>query len=241
VDSIYTNYQLSTINYQFHMRQLISIDDFAVRLQSFERGIITRDKVLDFCAGVQISDASLAPYLFFDDRLYTRNLIYRDNLFEVMAICWEPGQKTAVHTHNGQICWMIPQWGDLGVVDYRWLGCDHPENQNVVGLDCLAGSEHTRLEIVRETEACAGGPVITADKLQTIHRLYNLSDSRERAVSIHIYSRPIDSCVAFDMEKNHCYRRQLGYFSKFGELTLPEEPQVDPLASFSSIVQISPG
>jgi cysteine dioxygenase type I len=224
------------------MRNLISIDDFANRLQSFERGIITRDNVLDFCASVQISDSSLTPYIYFDEKFYTRNLIYRDDLFEVMAICWEPGQKTAVHTHNGQICWMIPQWGDLGVVDYRWLGCDHPENQNVVGLDCLAGSDHTRLEIVRETEVCAGGSVITADKLQTIHRLYNLSDHMvrgERAVSIHVYSRPIDSCVAFDMERNQCYRRQLGYFSKFGEIAIPEKPQETPISSVSPFVQIS--
>jgi cysteine dioxygenase type I len=224
------------------MRNLISIDDFANGLRSFERGIITRDNVLDYCASVQISDSSLTPYLYFDEKFYTRNLIYRDDLFEVMAICWEPGQKTAVHTHNGQICWMIPQWGDLGVVDYRWLGCDHPENQNVVGLDCLAGSDHTRLEVVRETEACAGGPVITADKLQTIHRLYNLSDHLvrgERAVSIHVYSRPIDSCVAFDMERNQCYRRQLGYFSKFGEIAIPENPQESPISSVSPFVQIS--
>jgi cysteine dioxygenase len=220
-------------------RQLISIDDFAARLQSFERGIITRDNVLDFCASVQISDASLAPYIYFDDRMYTRNLIYRDDLFEIMAICWEPGQKTAVHTHNGQICWMIPQWGDLGVVDYRWLGCDHPENQNVVGLDCLAGSDHTKLEIVRETEACAGGLVITADKLQTIHRLYNLSETRERAVSIHIYSRPIDSCVAFNMERNQCYRRELGYFSKFGEKLTPDQLHPDPSVSNSPLIHIS--
>ncbi len=220
-------------------RQLISIDDFKARLQSFERGIITRDNVLDFCASVRISDASLAPYIYFDDRIYTRNLIYRDDLFEIMAICWEPGQKTAVHTHNGQICWMIPQWGDLGVVDYRWLGCDHPENQNVVGLDCLAGSDHTMLEIVRETEACAGGLVITADKLQTIHRLYNLSETSERAVSIHIYSRPIDSCVAFDMERNHCYRRDLGYFSKFGEMLTPDQLHPDPSVPASSLVHIS--
>lgn len=216
-------------------RHLINIDDLVARLQSFERGLITRDNVLDLCAGVQISDASLEPYIFFDDRFYTRNLVYRDELFEVMAICWEPGQKTAVHTHNGQICWMIPQCGNLGVVDYKWLGCDHPENQNVVGLDCLAGSDHTSLEIVREIEACASGPVITADKLQTIHRLYNLSENRERAVSIHIYSRPIDSCVAFDMERNQCYRRQLAYFSKYGEILFPQDLH-DPSLPF---VQLS--
>lgn len=207
-------------------KQLISIDDFTTRLRKFEQGIITRDEVMDFCASVQVTDSSLAPYIHFDEKFYTRNLIYRDDYFEVMTICWQPGQKTAVHTHNGQLCWMIPQYGNLGVVDYKWLGCDHPENQNVVGLDCLAGSDHTNLEIVRKVEAFTGGPILTADKLQTIHSLYNLSDARERAVSIHIYSRPIDSCVAFDMEKNRCYRRQLAYFSKYGEVVPKEEPVI---------------
>ena len=199
-------------------RHLIGIDEFVERLRGFEQGVITRDEVLDFCSGVQVSDASLDPYIHFDDRIYTRNLVYRDELFEVMTICWAPGQKTAVHTHNGQLCWMIPQRGNLGVVDYKWLGCDHPEKQNVIGIDCLAGSEHTKIEVVREVEACAGGPVLTADKLQTIHRLYNLSETTERAVSIHIYSRPIDSCVAFDMRNQRCFRRELTYYSRHGEL-----------------------
>jgi cysteine dioxygenase len=64
---------------------------------------------------------------------------------------------------------------------------------------------------------------MTADKLQTIHRLYN---NDERAVSIHIYSRPIDSCVAFDMEKQHCYRRELAYFSKHG--VIEPKPEAGP-------------
>jgi len=214
-------------------KHLIGIDDFVARIRAFEQGLITRDSVLDFCDSVQISDASLTPYVLFDENFYTRNLIYRDDLFEIMTICWQPGQKTAVHTHNGQLCWMIPQRGNLGLVDYKWLGCDHPEHQNVVGLDCLAGSDHTKLEVVREAEACAGGTVMTADKLQTIHRLYNHD---EPAVSIHIYSRPFDSCVAFDMEKQHCYRRHLAYFSKHG--LLEPKPESAPVIA-SNLVTIS--
>jgi cysteine dioxygenase len=214
-------------------KHLISIDDFVARIRSFEQGLITRDSVLDYCDSVQISDTSLEPYVFFDEKFYTRNMIYRDDLFEIMTICWQPGQKTAVHTHNGQLCWMIPQRGNLGMVDYKWLGCDHPDHQNVVGLDCLAGSDHTKLEVVREVEACARGTVMTADKLQTIHRLYNLD---EQAISIHVYSRPFDSCVAFDMEKQHCYRRPLAYFSKYGRLEpTPETLPVIP----SNLVTIS--
>lgn len=214
-------------------RHLISVDDLITSLRSFEQDVITRDDILEYCESVQISDASLEPYVFFDEKFYTRNMIYRDDLFEVMTICWQPGQKTAVHTHNGQLCWMIPHRGNLGVVDYKWLGCDHPENQNVVGIDCLAGSDHTKLEIVREIEACAGGTVLTADKLQTIHRLYNFD---EPAISIHIYSRPIDSCVAFDMEKQHCYRRQLSYFSKFGQIVPKDSAHI---STTSNLVTIS--
>src|SRR5262245_22909428 len=216
-------------------KSLTSIDDFIQKLRSFERSLITRDNVLDFCSSAQITDSSLSPYVFFDDKFYTRNLIYRNDLFEVMTICWQPGQKTAVHTHNGQLGWMITQRGNLAVVDYKWLGCDHPEYQNVVGIDCVAGSEHTKLEVIREVEASASVPVVTADKLQTIHRLYNLSADAERAVSIHVYSLPIDSCVAFDMDSQRCYRRQLGYFSKYGAVT----PKDDALAPGDSLVQLS--
>ncbi len=199
-------------------KRLLSIDDFIGTLRSFEQNLITRDNILELCSSVQISDASLSPYVVFDDSFYTRNLVYRDELFEVMTICWKPGQKTAVHTHNGQLCWMMMQSGVLEVVDYKWLGCDHPEYQNVVGLDCLAGSDHIKLDRLHETVATTGGPVLTADKLQTIHQLFNCGEDRDPAVSIHVYSRPIDSCVAFDMDGQRCYRRQLDYFSEYGQI-----------------------
>jgi cysteine dioxygenase len=207
-------------------KSLIGIDDFITKLRSFESGLITRDNVLDFCDSVNISDSSLAPYVFFDDQFYTRNLIYRDELFEVMAICWEPQQKTAVHTHNGQLCWMMTQRGNITVVDYKWLGCDHPEHQNVVGIDCIANSDHVKLERLREVECEGGGQVVTADKLQTIHQLFN---ENERTVSIHIYSRPIDSCVAFDMNTQRCYRRQLAYFSQYGHREFKAETKSLPV------------
>ncbi|HEY6400724.1 MAG TPA: hypothetical protein VI479_04915, partial [Blastocatellia bacterium] len=57
-------------------KRLISVDDFIEGLRSFERSLITRDRVLDFCSSVRITDSSLAPYVFFDEAFYTRNLIY---------------------------------------------------------------------------------------------------------------------------------------------------------------------
>src|SRR5262249_48987443 len=58
----------------------ISIGDFIEKLRSFEQSPITRDGVLDFCSSVQITDSSLHPFVFFDDKFYTRNFIYHDDL-----------------------------------------------------------------------------------------------------------------------------------------------------------------
>ena len=63
-----------------------------------------------------------------------------------MAICWKAGQKTAVHTHNGQLGWMQLAQGEVAVHNYKYLTCDCPERQNVVGLDCLGGAKHLELE-----------------------------------------------------------------------------------------------
>jgi hypothetical protein len=59
------------------------------------------------------------------------------------------------------------------------------------------------------------------DKVQTIHQV--VMQGKEPALSIHIYSRPIDSCVAFDLEKRTCYRRPLRFYSRYGTVVVDEE------------------
>ena len=100
---------------------------------------------------------------------------------------------------------------ELLVENHRKLDCNRPENQQVVGMDCLAGA--TRIEMKHlGSELCVpGGPLNTVDKRQTIHRIKNLAEWNEPAVSIHVYSRPIDSCVVFDLDAQRCFRRDLKY------------------------------
>ena len=212
-------------------RKLVSVADFVETLKGFEAEPITRDRVLHYCLETAVERASLAPYTHFRSDLYTRNLIYRDEIFEVMALCWSPGQRTPIHTHNGQLGWMSVEQGALAVINYKWLGCNASDNQNVSGMDCLAGA--TELDIDRrEVQECyPGGPVNAVDKVQTIHQV--VLQGQEPAISVHVYSRPIDSCVAFDLEKRSCYRRQLSFYSKYGDVVV-EEGELRPSSSASA-------
>jgi len=195
----------------------VSVEDFVAGLRAFERDYITKERVSEYCAERRLRDDSLRPYLLFRGDRYTRNLVYRDPLFEVMVICWEPGQRTPIHTHNGQLGWMLVERGGVFVTNYKYLSCDTPENQNVVGIDCLAGSTRVELEPLDSGVVGEGGPVSTVDKIQTIHRIGCAEGSRERAVSLHVYSIPFESCVAFDLEKGQCFRRTLFWDTQYGK------------------------
>jgi len=194
------------------------VDDFVQLLRGFTPETLTSASVLELCQDTDLDDSSLAPYVHWNDALYTRNLIYRDDLFEIMAVCWQKGQKTVLHTHNGQLGWMMVNRGVAEVTNFKWQGCNAAEGQNVGGLDCIAGA--TEIQLAREqVETCGrGGQVNAIDRVRTIHQVAVVGD--EPVVSVHIYSRPIDSCVAFDLEAPRCYRRQLRYYSKFGDVVM---------------------
>ena len=202
----------------------VAVSQFVDSLRSLEDAPITRDRMLEFMLETRVDRKSLDPYVHFRPDMYTRNLVYRDDQIELMAVCWQPGQRTVIHTHNGQLGWMMVNRGVAEVTNFKWNGCNASEGQNKGGLDCLAGA--TELDLARESvEVCGrGGHVNSIDRVRTIHRVAVVGE--EPVVSVHIYSRPIESCVAFDLEAPRCYRRQLRYFSKFGDVVMtPAEIQ----------------
>src|SRR5690349_22797298 len=71
--------------------------------------------------GVLLDPRTLAPYLHFAKNRYTRNLIYRDDLFELLALCWDPHTDSPIHNHSGQLCWLSIQQGALRLDNYHSL------------------------------------------------------------------------------------------------------------------------
>ena len=67
---------------------------------------------------------SLSPYLFFSPTTYTRNLVFKNELFEVLALCWEVGQVSRIHDHHDQQYWMAVTTGRLKNQNYRVLDRD---------------------------------------------------------------------------------------------------------------------
>src|SRR5205823_3157635 len=115
------------------------------------------------------------------------------------------------HTHNGQLGWAFTTRGALHCTEYRWMGCDRPENQNVAGIDCLAGGMEVKLDPISSLMVTPGGAINRVTRQVTIHSLTVPPDCTERVVSLHVYSLPFDSCVVFDVAQGQCRRKELAF------------------------------
>src|SRR5260221_5004759 len=97
-----------------------SIDELVRKLRTLPASVF--DKTEEFrslLAKMPVEEASLAPYLTWNRQHYTRNLIDKTDLYELIAICWEVGQGSSVHNHRGQNCWMAAPVGQLLVENFH--------------------------------------------------------------------------------------------------------------------------
>jgi cysteine dioxygenase len=182
----------------------VSIQDFVTELRKFPESAFNRtDKIVQFLQSAPVNPDTLTPYLTWDSQHYTRNLIDKTPLYELMAICWEIGQISSVHNHRDQNCWMAVPIGRLMVENYRVI------TQNVEQGCC-------QLETAETLEMNASHPC-GVDPLEPVHRVYNPREFNQRAVSLHVYSRPFDSCVVYSPEQGTCGVIKLHYNTEYGK------------------------
>jgi len=201
------------------------VADFVAGLQALEEKPIPAARVSEFMAQMQLSQEALAPYLLWKPDHYTRNLIYRDDFFEILALCWLPGQRTPIHSHNGQMGWLTVVQGELVCRDYRFVRSQVAKLMTP-SRGCMAGEGRAvEVELLGSSSFAADGAVAVVDRRQTTHQIENLEKSRHGSVSLHVYSKPIDSCVLFDETSRCCERRRLQYHSANGVILAPEPRQ----------------
>lgn len=182
----------------------VQIQNLITGLKSIRDDDFTCDNVYQFLSDNPIDVDSITKYLFWRPDFYTRNLVYKDDRFEMLAICWEAGQQSTVHNHAEQKCWMTVPVGRLkgqnfGVVeaDEARNYCKLYETDSFELADCL--SAKVELE-------------------EPIHQILNLAEYGERAVSVHIYSKPFEKCLSYCRETDTVKEVELCYTSIGGKL-----------------------
>jgi len=186
------------------MSKQVSIEDFVAGLRKFSESAFTHtEEIASFLEKSPVAPETLEPYLAWDRQHYTRNLIDKTPLYELVAICWEVGQSSSVHNHRDQNCWMAVPIGRLQVENFR-----------VLQQDLEAG--RCQLEPADTVEMNVAHPC-AVDPLEPVHRVLNPRHFDQRAVSLHVYSRPFDTCVVYSPEQGTCGEIRLHYTTEYGK------------------------
>ncbi len=174
----------------------LSVQDFIGELKRIPDDAFTKvDPVREFLVNHPVDPASLQPSLFWDRHHYTCNLIHKTSLYELLAICWEVGQSSAIHNHNDQNCWMAVSVGKLIV-----------QNYHILDQDLDAG--RYRIEKADVIEMDPTNPV-AVNPNSPVHKVFNPREFGNRAVSLHIYSRLFSSCTVFSEDQKTCNAEML--------------------------------
>ena len=182
----------------------VPIDELVKDLQKLhERDLESIETPLEVLRANPVDPESLRQYLFWNNQHYTRNLINKTPLYELLAICWEVGMRSSIHNHKDQNCWMAAPVGRLTVQNYCVLKEDLDNHRcDIVPTDVV--------------EINSTNPV-AVDPLNPVHDVRNPREFGERAVSLHLYSRPFDSCIVYSVEQHTCGEIGLRYHSLYGK------------------------
>ena len=178
--------------------QRITLVDFKTELRKFPRDAFRETETLhQFLTQYAVEPATLEPHLRWDSQHYTRNLIDKTALYELLAICWDIGQQSSIHNHHQQNCWMAAVIGRLQVQNYR-----------TIFEDIRAGK--CKIEKTDCVEMNLNHPAVV-NPAEPVHKVFNPREFQQRAVSLHVYSLPYNRCVVYSEEQGTCGEIELSY------------------------------
>lgn len=132
---------------------------------------------------------------------YTRNCMYKDSQFELILLCWNEGQETSIHDHDGEDCWVYLLEGNMEEVFYS-----------------MDNSNYLREE--RSTSMIPQQLSFMNDRIG-FHKLRNCF--KGKSMSLHLYAKPIEQCNFYCETSEQFIEKKLNY-DTFKELTLSTKP-----------------
>ncbi|MBI3294811.1 MAG: cysteine dioxygenase family protein [Deltaproteobacteria bacterium] len=166
-----------------------------------------RDGTADeFLAGHCLPEDELAPFIFFREETYGRNLVAKSDKYELLILTWLANQRTPIHDHFGQRCWMTILSGELSFRNY-----ETPKDFNAP-LVPLGGVQ----KVGKSNQ-------VYIDDTLAVHSIANAA--KQPAISVHLYAGPVPRCSIYN-EKAHKFETiTLGYFTYLGEPVLSTHPE----------------
>lgn len=147
---------------------------------------------------VAIPAKEFEDFSTWSEACYTRNCLYCNDSFELILLCWEPGQVTPIHDHGGEECWVKIVQGKFKETIYE--------------------ANHNGEPVVQKVLFSTAGDLTYMVDQMGCHQLENISNTR--AMSLHLYAKPITSCNIFVDDDATFQVKEMEYDAVFDDVLL---------------------
>lgn len=165
------------------MNSIATIDQLAKILDDIEPQ--ERAKTMKRIA---IDATKLAQYATWIKEGYTRNCLARTDQYELILLCWDIGAQAPIHSHGGEDCWVYQILGTVEEVRFEEKNGDLVEKNRMV---------------------LTPGKLTYMNDEMGYHTIGNISD--QRAMTLHVYASPIDTCKVYNDQKDCFEVKEMSY------------------------------
>ena len=81
----------------------LSLDEFIVEMSGQPVESLTHERLMHLAGRLRLSHALVGASVAFSRDGYARNLVCRTSSFELLVLCWRPGQESTIHDHAGAL------------------------------------------------------------------------------------------------------------------------------------------
>ena len=138
---------------------------------------------------VHIKPSEVKKYATWNNKRYTRNLIERNNDFEIILVGWEAGQKSPIHSYGDEQGWMYVVEGEIVVNHY------------------FKSHGEAKMQFYKEVRLLPEKYLYVNDYLG-FHSVTN--SSKGRTLSLHLHARPVEGWTVYDPETNAFFNVKTG-------------------------------
>lgn len=153
------------------------LEGLVERLRSYA-GPPSLEELHELLSGLEVDRGDLGKFVRFEETGYARNRVAASGLFELLVVCWAPGQHSVIHDHTGSACAFRVIEG-VGVEE---------------GFELTAGgrAKPTSAQLLETGQVCASFD-------DDIHQVSNPSRSSD-LITLHVYAPPMQLMNCYELD-----------------------------------------
>ncbi len=174
-----------------HASTPLSLERFILETSRADTSTMPQAEFNALALRLDLDDALIGAHVRYCDERYARNLVCRTPAFELLVLCWKPGQASTIHDHAGCLNVTRVYSGELTSRVFR-------RRDGRPGVAGVGGAESGELPVgpvdLVDEHVLAGAGAATVDRGE-IHQLGNTS--AEGLVTVHLYAPPLTDIVVY--------------------------------------------